>query len=67
MGTLKYRAIKVKNHLNRQKYAYAFAAIAVLAVQGNLRNAKAITKFLTEKGIDPLEYFCQEAFEELNP
>ena len=59
-------AIKVKNHLNRHKFAYAATGIAITAIALQQANVKAFTNFLTEKGIDPAEYFNPEAFAELN-
>jgi hypothetical protein len=58
----------VKNHVKRQKFAYGFAALATLAIYGNLRTSKHIGEFLKEKGIDPFEFSCPELFEEIkNP
>lgn len=59
-------ASKVKNHLNRHKVAYVAGAVAISAIALQQHNLKAFTSFLTEKGIDPAEYFNPEAFAELN-
>jgi hypothetical protein len=62
---LKETATKVKNHLLRQKFAYAFGAIALGAVVLQQSNNKSWTEFLTSKGIDPDEFFNPEAFAEM--
>lgn len=60
------RLTLVKNHLNRHKVAYVAGAIAITAIALQQKNLKDFTSFLTEKGIDPAEYFTPDAFAELN-
>jgi hypothetical protein len=66
MNPIKNTAIKVKNHLKKNKVAYITSAVAVAAVALNVRNQKIFQEFLTEKGIDPMEYYNPEYFAELN-
>jgi len=64
MNTLKQTPKKVKNHLAANKAAYAAGAVAILAIALQQSNRKAFYAFLEEKGIDPEEYYCPEAYEE---
>lgn len=56
--------IKVKNHVKDNKFAYAAGTIAVLAIALQQKNRLDFNEFLTEKGIDPEEYYCPESYEE---
>lgn len=62
---IKSKAISIKNHVhrNRGKYAVLVTATAFIYIQ-QIANAQW-TEFLTEKGIDPMEFFNPERFEEL--
>lgn len=63
---LKATALRVKNHVVRQKYAYGFATLAALAMWTQQRNMKVFNEFLIEKGIDPLEFYNPEWYAEKN-
>lgn len=67
MDENKIKAIpsKIKNHLSRHKFAYAFGAIALGAVALQQRNNKSWAEFLESKGIDPNEFFNPEALAEM--
>lgn len=56
---------KIKDHLKRNEVTYVVGGIAVCAIILQQRNLHSFYKFLNEKGIDPMEYYCPEAFEEL--
>lgn len=54
-----------KDHVKRQKFAYLFAGTSALLLTGSIRSGRQIDEFLTEKGIDPAEYWLgPEDFEE---
>lgn len=55
---------KVKSNVARNKVAYAASMIAVAAVMLQQSNNKAFYSFLTEKGIDPEEYYSPESYAE---
>lgn len=65
MDKVKLNAIRFKNHVKRQKYAYIMATVATAAIALQQTNNNAFRKFLEEKGIDPTEYYCPEYYEEL--
>jgi hypothetical protein len=56
----------VKNHLKNNKVAYAAGVVAVMAIALQQKNRRDFNEFLTEKGIDLDEYYCQEYYEEKN-
>jgi hypothetical protein len=64
LETAKSVPTKVKNHLKAHKGAYVMGAVAVAAIALQQRNRLAFNEFLVEKGIDPEEYYCPEAYEE---
>ena len=66
MKTVKDTTIRIKNHVSRNKVAYAASSVAVLAIWLQQTNIKHFTEFLEEKGINPDEYFLPEALQELN-
>lgn len=66
MDNIKVIALKAKNHVASHKAAYVAGTVAVAAIVLQQRNLKDFYKFLEEKGIDPMEYYCPEAFAELN-
>lgn len=66
MPKVKNTLIKVKNHVTNHKFAYTMTVVAIATTYGNLRMQKQIASFLTEKGIDPLEFQFPEYYEELN-
>ena len=65
-STIKAATRRVKNHVKRNKVAYAASTVAALAIWLQQTNAKAFVDFLESKGINPDEFFCPEALEELN-
>lgn len=56
---------KIKNHLKENKMAYIMGGIAigVFALMQNQR--RNFEEFLAEKGIDKLEFYIPEYYEEL--
>jgi hypothetical protein len=65
MDKIKKIAIKVKEHIGRNKVAYACGTVAITAVVALQVERKAYEKFLTEKGIDLTEFYNPEYFKEL--
>jgi hypothetical protein len=65
--SIKSRAIALKNHLIRNRHAYAIGAVAGLAVALQQRNRREFDAFLMEKGIDKLEFYNPEYYAELHP
>lgn len=55
-----------KNHLKRQKAAYAVGVVAIAAIALQQKNRKDFYAFLEERGIDPMEFYFPEYYEELN-
>lgn len=64
MNRIKQIAVSTKNHVARNKVAYAASTVAVMAIALQQTNRNAFYAFLEEKGIDPMEYYCPEAYEE---
>ena len=64
-NSLKANARKFKNHVARNKVAYAATTIAFGAIWLQQSNTKAFYAFLESKGIDPMEYYNSEYYEEL--
>lgn len=56
---------KIKNHLKKNKMAYVMSgvAIGVFALMQNQR--RNFEQFLEEKGIDKLEFYIPEYYDEL--
>lgn len=65
MPRVKNALIKVKNHWKDHQFAYGMTAVAIGAIWLQQANRKAFYKFLVEKGIDPMEYYIPEYYEEL--
>lgn len=63
---IKNAAVRVKDHVKRNKVAYSLGVVTVTVVALQQANRVAFYKFLESKGIDPMEYYCPEMFEELN-
>jgi hypothetical protein len=63
MNKVKEVAIKVKNHVKRNKVAYALGGVAAAAIALQQSNRKAFVEFLKEKGINPDEYFAPDYLE----
>jgi hypothetical protein len=57
---VKVTAVRVKNHVARHKGAYAMGAVAFGCYTQLRANNKAFTEFLTEKGIDPNEFWIPD-------
>lgn len=57
---LKVNAVRFKNHVKRQKWAYGYAALAAMAMATVVRERKTYNEFLTEKGIDLNEFYTPE-------
>lgn len=64
---IKSTAVKAKNHVKNNKGAYTLAVIAAMAIRLQHRNLKDFYEFLEEKGIDPMEFYNSEYYEELHP
>lgn len=64
MNKIKAAAVSTKNHIARNKFAYAMAGVAVGAIALQQMNVRDFYKFLEEKGIDPVEFYCPEMLEE---
>lgn len=64
-NTIKRIPARIKNHVKHNKMAYAMGTVATLAIVLQQANVKSFNRFLTEKGIDPMEYYCPEYYEEL--
>lgn len=61
---IKDKANKVKEHLTDHKWTYFWATAAILLWNGQSRNIREFDKFMTEKGIDPLEFWNPEWYDE---
>lgn len=66
MNNFKAVALRVKNHVARQRYAYAMGLVAASAIALQQRNRIDFYAFLESKDINPMEFYCPEMFEELN-
>lgn len=66
LTTIKQKAVSTKNHVKRNKAAYAASAVALAAIALQQKNLNDFYAFLEEKGIDKMEFTCPEYFEELN-
>jgi hypothetical protein len=62
MKNLKNSTIRVKNHIARYKVQYAIVGTSTVFLTIMNRNGNEWKEFLVSKGIDPLEFFCPEAF-----
>lgn len=67
METIKEKARRLKNHIEANKFGYGMLALAIAAVALQQKNLKDYYAFLEEKDIDPMEFYCPEAYNELNP
>lgn len=65
-NSVKATALKMKNHVAANKFAYVAGAVAIAAIALQQKNLKQFHAFLIEKGIDPIEYYNPEYFAELN-
>lgn len=54
-----------KAHLVKHKTKYAVAITAVILYKFHRSTVKEWIAFLEAKGIDPIEFLCPEAFEEM--
>ncbi len=66
LNTVKSKAVSVKNHVDRNRGKYAVLVTASVFIYLQSQASKQWTEFLVEKGIDPMEFFVPEYFEELN-
>lgn len=57
MDKIRDRAVKVKDHVVRNQVAYGLGALSAMLAYGNIRTARGINAFLTEKDIDPDEFW----------
>lgn len=67
METIKEKARRLKNHIEANKFGYGMLALAIAVAAIQQKNLKDFNEFLEEKDIDPMEFYCPEAYEELNP
>ena len=63
---IKSKVISVKNHVARNKVKYAVLGTASVFMYIQYTASQQWSEFLTEKGIDPMEFFNPEYFAELN-
>ena len=63
---LKLIPTRIKNHVGRNKVAYAMGSLAAAAIALQQSNTKAFYRFLESKGIDPEEYYYPEGYAEKN-
>jgi len=66
MDRIVQTAVSFKNHVKRNKVAYLMTMVAAGAIALQQSNVKAFYAFLEEKGIDPIEFYSPEYWEELN-
>lgn len=66
LNAVKAKAVSAKNHVVRNRGKYAAGATFIVMLKLQLHTATQINQFLTEKGIDPMEYYNPEYFAELN-
>jgi LPS sulfotransferase NodH len=66
LSTVKKNAVSAKNHIHRNRAKYAAGATLIVMARLNYMAAKQWSDFMEEKGIDPMEFFNPEYFEELN-
>lgn len=65
--TIKNAALKTKDHVKRNRGTYVASATTVASVALYRSAVKQFYTFLESKDIDPMEFYCPEAYEELNP
>ena len=65
MNHIKTTALRVKNHVSSHKGTYAVGVVAIAAIALQQSNRRDFYAFLTTKGIDPMEFYCPEMFEEI--
>jgi len=65
--TIKNRALRIKNHVKNHRVAYAVGTTLALSAVVNVRRTTAFYEFLESKSIDPMEFYCPEWYQELNP
>lgn len=66
MNRIKKTALSVKNHVAQNKFGYCMTVVAAGAIALQQSNRKVFYDFLIEKGINPMEFYCPEYWEELN-
>lgn len=54
------RVKRTVNHVHRNRGKYAAAATAVVFVKLNMHTAREFDAFLTEKGINPAEFWLAD-------
>jgi hypothetical protein len=62
---MKDKIIQLKNHVYQHRVRYAIIGTAIPFLLLQHHTATQINEFLEEKGIDPMEYYLPEYFEEL--
>ncbi len=65
MNRIKKIAVSAKNNVAHHKAAYTFGALAIGVLVVQQKQRKWFYEFLEEKGIDPMEFYCPEYYEEL--
>ena len=66
MPNMKNSAVRLKNHVVRNKFAYAASGVALVAIYLQQSNLKAFDAFLESKGINPMEWYDPEMLVELS-
>jgi len=65
LNTVKSKAISTKNHIYRNRARYAAGATFIVMLRMQYLASSQWEEFMIEKGIDPMEFFVPEHFEEL--
>lgn len=61
----KSKVTKIKEHVIRHRGKYIGGTIAIAMGAFHVSATKEFYAFLKSKGIDPMEYYCPEAYAEL--
>lgn len=67
MPDIKKIANSTVDHVAKHKVAYAVTATALVAFSLHRSVVKGWYEFMEEKGINPMEYYCPEAYFEMHP
>jgi hypothetical protein len=62
---IRSKAVSVMNHVNTHRGLYVGVTVFTIMVALQYRASQQWSEFLVEKGIDPMEFFIPEYYEEL--
>lgn len=65
LNPVKRPARFVKNYVSNHKIAFAASLVILLWIMLQNHNSKVWDEFLEEKGIDPMEFWVPEYYEEM--